>query len=607
MFAKMGVVSLISVLFLRKRSKISSKSFKFFYYLSWLSLPLLLFEGGNYLAKAEEIQLFNREVFVVLYFLAFFASLSLFLPSQKEYFARNFLLLFGCLFSMNLQLHSRSFFIFCIGFILSSFLSYVSIQGVSLQGKSKGTEKNKAFVFQIFSDFCVFLGLFLSPAARFCWVLQDMPQEPSLPLRTLSQLLICLGVCIKSAQWPFHKWFVDMPSTSSLTLGFLHHLILIPSGTLLVLRILPYEPFPFLYSLLFSCMGIIGFVFFSWKALRATDIRQISSYITLCVTAFILFFIGAGFYEIAKLFIIVHLLLRAALIGCMDCITTIFSGETCLNRMGGLKQRTPLSYTFTLFCFFTFIIGLFFVGEGFSALFLKWGCGQPKTLFILAYIIAVLCHGSVILRLFSRIFLGANYSEDYVSAHIKDPPFSLLLTLAAICIAALCFFVFTWQDLHVSEDIGLSSYVKAGLYGALLLTVYLFYSFKEKIKLIIYFFSEKYLFFRKIHSILLFFPQHEIPLQKSIGFRSLLMIREYFQNSLNQNLFKRILQQKQKADDVWNFRIRKGGFFLLRNFVSYLMEFFYPEGQAGLLFFTLGFIGILLGVIVIVFFVSWKG
>ncbi|GHS92287.1 hypothetical protein AGMMS49949_04210 [Alphaproteobacteria bacterium] len=439
--------------------RVPLKTLRSLYFLSWggafvllfgtfsnffpLSVSLLLTLSANFATDVAQgfaqPNVFNALIFLSLALLAFFSSLFVLFAPKKEKVLRSLFLLYSALGAGTLILLAQDFFTLCLGYTLSSVLSLFNAR--------KNWEDDPipaSFYIQLLADFCLFGGFLVFFIAQTPLFLNFLPSDLEGPTSThpmfspLSQGLLFLGVLIKSAQWPFYRWFLDLSdTTSSASHAFLHHSLMLSSGLLLLFRLLPYSEMSDFYALAFLTVGSVGLIYFNLCAARTKDIRHIPDYLALGTMGFLLFLIGLGLQSLAQWALLFHLFLRFSLVFLIGAIIQIFSGETKLEKMGGLQKKTPLTFACASILHLSFFSFLFFVDGGLASPVLDflWSSGRFALIFLYALFFMAECFAFT--RLFLLVFAGKNHSDEHVATHIKEAPGISLFIILVGCLISI--------------------------------------------------------------------------------------------------------------------------------------------------------------------------
>jgi NADH-quinone oxidoreductase subunit L len=167
---------------------------------------------------------------------------------------------------------------------------------------------------------------------------------------TLLCLLLFVGAVGKSAQVPLHVWLPDAMEGPTPISALIHAATMVTAGVFLVARLAP------LYNLAPAAMDVVAvtgaatMVLGATIALTQTDIKRVVAYSTVSQLGYMVLACGVGAYSAGIYHLLTHGAFKALLfLGCGSVIIALHH-EQDMRRMGGLKNRLPVTY-------WTFVIG----------------------------------------------------------------------------------------------------------------------------------------------------------------------------------------------------------------------------------------------------------
>jgi len=258
---------------------------------------------------------------------------------------------------------------------------------------------------------------------------------------TLICLLLFLGAVGKSAQVPLHVWLPDAMEGPTPISALIHAATMVTAGVFMVARVAP------LYNLSATAMDVVAVTGTATMVLGATialtqyDIKRVVAWSTVSQLGFMMMACGLGGYAVAIFHLLTHGAFKALLfLGCGSVIIALHH-EQDMRKMGGLKDKLPVTY-------WTFLIGaLALAGFPFTAGFFSkdeilveaWSAGPlGKTLAAAALATAALT-AFYSFRLVFVTFWGNSRVDAQHAGHVHEPSRTMtvpLVVLAFLSIAA---------------------------------------------------------------------------------------------------------------------------------------------------------------------------
>lgn len=258
---------------------------------------------------------------------------------------------------------------------------------------------------------------------------------------TITGLLVLGGVVGKSAQFPLHTWLPDAMEGPTTVSALIHAATMVAAGVYLVARMFGY------YALSPTALAIIAFIggftalFAATMGVVNNDIKHVLAYSTISQYGYMMLGLGVAGYVAAVFHLMTHAFFKALLFLGAGAVIIAMHHEQNMWKMGGLKNRLPITY-------WTFLVGsLALAGiipfSGFwskdEILFEAIALGLSHPLFAAAYVmglLAVFLTGFYTFRMVRLTFHGSPRSEAAESAHSvgwsMKLPLLVLGTLAAL-------------------------------------------------------------------------------------------------------------------------------------------------------------------------------
>jgi len=254
---------------------------------------------------------------------------------------------------------------------------------------------------------------------------------------TLICLLLFLGAVGKSAQVPLHVWLPDAMEGPTPISALIHAATMVTAGVFMVARLAP------LYNLSPVAMDVVAVTGAATMVLGATialtqhDIKRVVAYSTLSQLGYMMMACGLGGYVEGIFHLLTHGAFKALLfLGCGSVIIALHH-EQDMRRMGGLKDKLPVTY-------WTFVIGsLALVGFPFTAGFfskdellaVSWMSGGLGKFLTVMGLLTALLTAFYSFRLVFVTFWGKSRVDPRHADHIHEP--SGVVTIPLVILAGL--------------------------------------------------------------------------------------------------------------------------------------------------------------------------
>ena len=257
---------------------------------------------------------------------------------------------------------------------------------------------------------------------------------------TLICLLLFVGAVGKSAQVPLHVWLPDAMEGPTPISALIHAATMVTAGVFMVARFAPlYNVSPVAMDVVAIVGGVTMFIG-ATIALTQNDIKRVVAYSTVSQLGYMMMACGLGGYVAGIYHLLTHGAFKALLfLGCGSVILAVHH-EQDMRRMGGLKDKMPITY-------WTFIIGsLALAGFPFTAGFFSkdallltaWNAGALGQTLAVAGILTAGLTAFYSFRLVFVTFWGESRVDPHHAGHVQEQPFVVtapLLVLAALSIA----------------------------------------------------------------------------------------------------------------------------------------------------------------------------
>jgi NADH-quinone oxidoreductase subunit L len=347
---------------------------------------------------------------------------------------------FACMslfvFSMIGVVVSDNFFQMFFFWELVGVCSYLLI-GFWYEKAAAADAAKKAFLTNRLGDFGLLTGIVLAWAMtgtlNFVGMKEQLVRDPALfdTTATIVGLLIFCGAVGKSAQFPLHVWLPDAMEGPTPVSALIHAATMVAAGVYMLCRVFLISSQFFTVTSLhvISWIGGITALLAALIALQQDDIKRILAYSTLSQLGYMVMAVGFSAPPAAMFHLTTHAFFKALLFLAAGAVIHALSNEQNIWKMGGLKDKIPVTY-------WTFLAGtLALCGlpplSGFYSKdsILAAAYDNSKTLFAVGVLVACLTT-FYMFRLFFVVFLGQKKS-----ALGEHPPKSRLIAYPLVLLA----------------------------------------------------------------------------------------------------------------------------------------------------------------------------
>ncbi|MEI6232716.1 MAG: NADH-quinone oxidoreductase subunit L [Planctomycetota bacterium] len=161
-------------------------------------------------------------------------------------------------------------------------------------------------------------------------------------LLTIAGIFTFMGAMGKSAQFPLHTWLPDAmqgPTTGS---SIIHAATMVAAGVYMTARISPLLTEGSLFFV--AIIGGITAFLAATMALVQWDIKAVLAYSTISQLGYMMIGLGAGAYSAGIAHLFTHAIFKCMLFLCAGSVIHACHHLQDMNRMGGLKNKMPVTY-----------------------------------------------------------------------------------------------------------------------------------------------------------------------------------------------------------------------------------------------------------------------
>lgn len=269
-------------------------------------------------------------------------------------------------------------------------------------------------------------------------------------------LLLFLGACGKSAQFPLHVWLPDAMEGPTPVSALIHAATMVTAGVYMVARCMPL--FAASVEALHIVAGIGAFtaLLAALIALTQTDLKRVLAYSTISQLGYMFLGLGVGglIGSTAAMFhLFTHAFFKSLLFLGAGSVMHAMGGVIDIDRFGGLRRRLPWTHwTFLAGCLA--LAGVFPFAGFFSKdqiLAVVHERGTANHFFEILYYVGLFTAfltAFYTFRIFFRTFYGTEVIPNEARGHVHEAPPTMLIPLGVLAVASLVAgALFSWGDM----------------------------------------------------------------------------------------------------------------------------------------------------------------
>jgi NADH-quinone oxidoreductase subunit L len=340
-------------------------------------------------------------------------------------------LFMACMLTLVLAANYVVLFVGWEGVGLCSYL----LVGFYFKKQSATDAGNKAFIVNRIGDFGFSLAMFLIVlqfgTLDFATVMSAAPGKPEAPLTAIC-LLLLLGACGKSAQFPLYVWLPDAMEGPTPVSALIHAATMVTAGVYVVARSAAlFTHAPFAMEIV-AYVGLFTAIFAASIGLLQNDIKKVFAYSTVSQLGYMFLGLGVGAFSAGIWHLVTHAFFKALLFLGAGSVIHACHGEQDMRKMGGLRKKVPITFA-TLICAALAISGI----PPFAGYFSK------DAILVAAYehapwmyYVGVITAGMTAFYVFRAIFLTF-FGEYKGTAHPHESPVNMTGPLVILAILSL--------------------------------------------------------------------------------------------------------------------------------------------------------------------------
>ena len=271
------------------------------------------------------------------------------------------------MFFMLILVLAANYLLLFVGWEGVGLCSYLLI-GFYFLRKSATNAANKAFIVNRIGDFGFSLAMFLIVvnfgSLDFGTVFQAVGGKSEQTLTWIA-LLVLVGACGKSAQFPLYVWLPDAMEGPTPVSALIHAATMVTAGVYMVARSWTiYTHAPAALEVV-AYIGLFTAVFAATIGLAQNDIKKVFAYSTVSQLGYMFLGLGCGAFSSGIYHLVTHAFFKALLFLGAGSVIHALGGEQDMRNMGGLRKHIPFTF-WTILCGSLAIAGVPFTSGFFS-------------------------------------------------------------------------------------------------------------------------------------------------------------------------------------------------------------------------------------------------
>ncbi len=268
---------------------------------------------------------------------------------------------------------------------------------------------------------------------------QFAPETAGFGVLSAMALLLFIGATGKSAQIPLYVWLPDAMEGPTPVSALIHAATMVTAGVYMVARSSALFQLTPATSTIVASVGAFTAILAATIALVQNDIKRVLAYSTVSQLGYMFLALGVGAYWVAIFHLFTHAFFKALLFLCSGSVIHAMGGEQDMRRMGGLKDKIPITH-WTMWVASVAIAGIPGLAGFFSKDEILWQAySSPegsKMLWAIGLVTAGLT-AFYMFRLMNLTFYGKSRVAPEVMAHVHESPRTMTVPLVVLAIGSV--------------------------------------------------------------------------------------------------------------------------------------------------------------------------
>jgi NADH-quinone oxidoreductase subunit L len=247
-------------------------------------------------------------------------------------------------------------------------------------------------------------------------------------------VLMFIGATGKSAQIPLYVWLPDAMEGPTPVSALIHAATMVTAGVYMVARAAPLFQLTPQASGIVAVVGALTAILAASIGLVQNDIKRVLAYSTVSQLGYMFLALGVGAYWVAIFHLFTHAFFKALLFLGSGSVIHAMSGEQDMRRMGGLKDKIPITH-WTMWVGSVAIAGIPGLAGFFSKDEILWQAySSPlgsKALYAVGLATAAMT-AFYMWRLMNMTFYGKSRVEPEAAKHVHESPYVMTVPLMVL-------------------------------------------------------------------------------------------------------------------------------------------------------------------------------
>jgi len=271
---------------------------------------------------------------------------------QDVGFSRFFKYLNLFVFSMLVLILANNYLLMFVGWEGVGVCSYLLI-GFWFERKAASDAGKKAFIVNRIGDFGLLIGIFSMfgylGTVQFTQVFAEAPLALSTGVATTIALLLFLGACGKSAQFPLYVWLPDAMEGPTPVSALIHAATMVTAGVYVIARSNVLFTLSPTAGAVVAWVGVFTALLAASIALVNTDIKRVLAYSTVSQLGYMFIGVGVGAYTAGVFHLFTHAFFKGLMFLAAGSVMHAMQDELDMRKFGGLLEKMKVTgYTFVL-------------------------------------------------------------------------------------------------------------------------------------------------------------------------------------------------------------------------------------------------------------------
>ena len=252
----------------------------------------------------------------------------------------------------------------------------------------------------------------------------------------IAGILMFMGACGKSAQFPFHVWLPDAMEGPTPVSALIHAATMVAAGVYLAARLMGVILVSETMGLVVAIIGAITAFMAASIGLVQNDIKRVLAFSTVSQLGYMMMILGLGGYTAGTFHLFTHAFFKALLFLCAgSVIHAVHTND--IRNMGGLHAKMKITSI-------TFLIASLSI----SGMFPLSGFWSKDEIFAVAFdgghyvflivgIMAAFMTAFYMFRLYFMTFTGKP-RDQHAYDHAHESPFSMTIPLMILAVLSVC-------------------------------------------------------------------------------------------------------------------------------------------------------------------------